>query len=171
MQRNVNDRVLFAGALAMLLGLSACGQGNQPSQNVVTEEEELITAYSWESIAPAMFAPGPPATLQLSGSGFAYLVFADSFVSAGETLSATFTIQGEAERLALIMMSRHCDAQNGEDHAREYVTLSGASQTGEIAHTFSASYSCVRLSFHSPDADPLVLTVSDLSITTDAPPQ
>jgi len=170
MRQNLIGRVLGVCALSMLLGLSACGQGNQPASTAAPEEEQLIMAYSWHSIAPALFMPGPPASLQLSDAGYAYAVFTDTPASAGQTLTATYIIQGDAERVVLILLSRHCDIENGEDNARAHMTLTGQPQAGEITHTFGASYSCVRVSFHSNDGSPMMLSVSEVNVTA-APPQ
>jgi hypothetical protein len=151
---------LFA---ALVLVLASCGQGDKqaeaPAAPAIPPE-----AYNWAAIAPSTVEAGPPATLHISG-GYAYALLQQTSVLPGDTVSARFTVQGQAGRNVRLVLQRHCDQENGNDHTQTYFDLTGQPQVVETSTTFEHAFSCVRLSFVSTDGQPLDLTVTDLTMT------
>jgi len=151
---------LFA---ALVLVLASCGQGNKqaeaPPAPAIPPE-----AYTWSAIAPSTVEAGPPAVLHLGG-GYGFALLSQTSVLPGDTVNARFTVQGQAGRNVRLVLQRHCDQENGNDHTESYFDLTGQPQVVETATTFQHAFSCVRLSFLSTDEQPLDLTVTDLNIT------
>lgn len=153
-------KALFA---ALVLTLAACGQGNKqaeaPAAPAIPPE-----AYTWNAIAPSTVEAGPPAQMHLSG-GYGFALLQQTSVLPGDTVNARFTVQGQAGRNVRLVLQRHCDQENGNDHTQTYFDLTGQPQVIETSTTFQHAFSCIRLSFVSTDEQPLDLTVTDLNIT------